>query len=229
MPVNVKSRRSRRPRRRARKARVGRSLAFRKAPLPNRFPAKLRYSGGATLNPGILTSGVHVFSANGIFDPDITGTGHQPRGFDQFMTMYDHYTVVGAKIHATFSTGAGQLNYVKLCGINLKDSSTPASDPNDYMEGRNVVSRTLAATTTSSGGSVLSLNKKASTGKFLGRSNVMSDPYLKGDASANPTEQLYFHCWAAASNYTGDAQAINLMVVIDYLVIFHEPKQPAQS
>ena len=35
---------------------------------------------------------------NSLFDPNLSGLGHQPRGFDQLMAVYEKYTVVAAKI-----------------------------------------------------------------------------------------------------------------------------------
>lgn len=220
VPKTKKSRA--RPRRYYRKRNM---LSFQKAPMPNKFAAKLRYQETVSVNPGAAgTAGVQVFSANGIYDTNITGTGHQPRGFDQFMTMYDHYTVIGAKITATFVEGASYDNHV---WIALKDSSTTYSDPNDYLEGRNVISRVLPHSGTGQSG-IRTLVKTCSTGKFLGRSKVMSDSELKGNSSGNPNEQAFFHVGVAPLT-SADESSQNITVRIDFLVIFTEPKQPSQS
>ncbi len=53
------------------------------------------------------TAGVlarYVFSANGAYDPNITGTGHQMMGFDQMMLFYEQAVVVRSKIQVTFSS-----------------------------------------------------------------------------------------------------------------------------
>lgn len=39
-----------------------------------------------------------VFYANGLYDPDITGTGHQPQGYDQWGDLYRTATVLKSKI-----------------------------------------------------------------------------------------------------------------------------------
>ena len=36
-------------------------------------------------------------------DPNHTGVGHQPLYFDQLMTIYNHYIVIGAKITVKFT------------------------------------------------------------------------------------------------------------------------------
>lgn len=203
-----------------------RGNVFNKAPMPNKFASKLRYQEVVSVNPGAAgTAGVYVFSANGIFDPNYTGTGHQPRGFDQLMTMYDHYTVIGAKIVVDFISEG---SYDNICWIALKDSSTADADPNDYLEARNVVSTMLPHSGTGGNTTTRRLSKKYSTRKFLGRSKPMSDPELKGSTSSNPAEQAWFHIGIAPTTSV-DESAMNIQVRLEYLVVFHEPRQPTQS
>lgn len=40
----------------------------------------------------------YQFRANSLFDPDLTGTGHQPYGFDQWKTYYATYMVTSSRI-----------------------------------------------------------------------------------------------------------------------------------
>lgn len=214
--------------RRPRRQRKNRS-AFTKAPIPNKFATKLRYQSYNSINPGVAgIAGVHVISANGLFDPDITGVGHQPRGFDQFMTMYDHYTVVGSKITVNFSQLYGNAYDSMQIGLSLKDSSTVYSDPNEYQEGRNVRSAILASCNSTQATHTKTLTMHSSTKKFLGVSHPLSSSILRGDAASNPSEEAYFHIWCAP-NSTADNPAIVINFRIEYLVVFTEPKNPSQS
>lgn len=214
-----------------RQLRRNKLISFSKAPMPNNFGAKLRYAETFTIDPGTVgVAGVHVFSANGLYDPNITGVGHQPRGFDQLMTMYDHYTVVGSKITATFSTaGIAGAGGPLLVGVAVKDSDSVYTDKNDYMEGRNVVSRVLDRSAVDNESHSLVLKKAYSTRKFLGISKPLSNSLIRGTSGANPSEQAYFHLFSAIVTGTADAPVIEVSVVIDYLVVFTEPKQPSQS
>lgn len=218
------SRRTRRYRRKQRKV-----LSFTKAPIPNKFATKLRYVEFTTVNPGVTgIAGVHVVKANGMFDPNATGVGHQPRGFDQLMTMYDHFTVVGARISVQFST-YGSSAYAPLAvGIAVKDTNTAYTNVNDYLEGRNLVSRMIGAQTTQSAAGTTSISKAFSTRKFLGRSHPLSDPELKGSAFGDPTELAYFHIFAAPMD-SSDTDPVTISYRIDYLCVLTEPKQPSQS
>jgi len=74
------------------------------SPVPQEMNATLKYvdvlSGTA--------SGINFlanYSLNSLFDPEITGTGHQPLGFDQYSTLYQQYRVNAAKIKVTAIAG----------------------------------------------------------------------------------------------------------------------------
>jgi len=51
----------------------------------------LRYSDYFQLTTTSGAVSTYVFAANGLYDPNITGTGHQPMGFDQLLQFYNHY------------------------------------------------------------------------------------------------------------------------------------------
>jgi hypothetical protein len=52
---------------------------------PDVVRTKMRYYDPAiTINPTVGNTAVHVFRLNSLFDFDYTGTGHQPRGFNQY-------------------------------------------------------------------------------------------------------------------------------------------------
>lgn len=67
-----------------------------KAPLGN-FPATktvaLRYVENFTLDASASSSDSYVFSANSIFDPNVTGAGHQPMFRDNYAALYNKYRV----------------------------------------------------------------------------------------------------------------------------------------
>lgn len=202
---------------------------FSKAPVPNRMATKLRYVEYTTLDPGAAgLAAVHIVTANGCYDPNISGVGHQPRGFDQLMTFYDHYTVVSSKITVDFANPTASATNSLAIGIALKDNNTPYGNYNDYAEGRNVVSMLLPATTASSGGHVRTLSKTFSTRKFLGVASPLSNAYVRGDVASNPTEEAYFHIYCAPLGLV-DSSYIRIQYRIEYNVIFTEPKQPTQS
>ncbi len=184
---------------------------------------KTRYADqGVVLNPGLGgIPSTYVFSANGLYDPDVTGIGHQPIGFDQLVgVMYDHYVVVGAKITATFTnldSSNGQ-----VVGIMLKDNPTPESDARVMIENGNVKYKTISHA--GSGGSQVTVSAKINPNKFLGHSKPLSDDAVKGDASHNPSEQAYFHVFSFPQQNV-DAGSVECFIRIDYTAMLIEPKK----
>lgn len=225
MPYARKRKNRKRPYRRRRRYRKNYQVV-RKSPMPLSFKTKLRYVEQLALNPGLAgTAAVNVFNAGGLYDPNTTGVGHQPRGFDQLMPLYDHYVVIGAKITATFATRASSL-YPTMCGIALRDGSVVDTNPNDYLEGGSVVSGVISPDGT--GKCIVTKSISYSPRRFLGRSKPMSDSQLKGSDSANPSEAGFFHVFCAPIQAV-DEGPVDVLVRIDYIAVFIEPKDVAQS
>lgn len=60
----------------------------------------MRYASGLPLTTG--AAGVYgteqVYRLNSLYDPDFTGAGHQPYGYDQMIALYTKYLVSGVKV-----------------------------------------------------------------------------------------------------------------------------------
>lgn len=206
-----------------RKDRLWRSV---KSPVPTKFATKVIYASQFQLDAGVAgVPGVYVFSANGLFDPDITGVGHQPRGFDQIMALYDHYVVIAVKVKFEMAPASSTASNVARCGITLKDSSTVFTNANNYMEAGYTIWSLASVGGTSEG---VKFEKAYNPNKFLGRSKPLADAELKGSASANPTEQAFLHLWTAPVQSL-DAGPFDCQVHLEYSVVFIEPKIPGQS
>lgn len=190
-------------------------------PFGNKLKVFTRYvDRGYTLNPGAAgTAAVQVFSANGLYDPDITGTGHQPIGFDQYMTAFDHYTVIGAKIRVYYENTDS--TYSQMCGISISDNASAEADARVYIE--NGATRYSFLTVKGSSKDTTRLTHQVSVAKFMGRKSILSEDDFRGDVSNNPAEQVYFHVWAAPHNSV-DSGNVNAIVQIDYVAILTEPK-----
>lgn len=221
MPRKYARKRNRRGKRPYR--RKNNQMVIKKSPMPLRFATKLRYVENVQINPPAAgLCGTYVFNAGGVYDPNTTGTGHQPRGFDQIMAMYDHCVVIGSTCTATLThNSSATIN--EICGIALRDGATVDTDPNDYQEGGTV--RTQHLTTYHP---TKTLRLGYSPKKFLGISHPLSYATLKNGATSNPSESAYFHIFSAGLGST-DPSAIDVTIQIDYLCVFMEPKDVAQS
>ena len=64
---------------------------------PDEFITTIRYVDVYTLTSASNGIAKQYMRMNSLFDPDQTGTGHQPYYFDQFAALYNRYTVLGSK------------------------------------------------------------------------------------------------------------------------------------
>lgn len=194
-----------------------------RGPLLRSQKVTMRYYTGRGINAGVGGTAVTVFAANGMYDPDITGVGHQPRGFDELMPLYDHYVVIGVKCTVDFIPSAGETVPIYV-GITLRDSSVTAT-ANDYVEGGNTMYGVLSA----SQGFPTRMTMPINPNKFLGRSKPLADRDLKGSATTNPAELAFIHVWAAPANSGDDPGNVVANVLLEYTAVLIEPKVPIQS
>lgn len=203
------------------------------------FPAntvtKMRYMAKFALNPG--TGGLvttHNFAANGLYDVDITGTGHQPRGFDQWATFYNHYHVLGSKCSVTVWPDTTSANGIPVAwGIHLNDDTAvpTGAQPNDLIEQGYAPYRMTSASTYATGLQSRPLIKKFSAKKFFNRTNVKDEDQIGSPVNNNPADLAYFTVWMGAVDYAelDDPPSFNCTAVIDFIVTFSEPLELAQS
>jgi len=172
-----------------------------------------------SLVSSVASPGVLAFSANGLFDPDITGTGHQPRGFDQLMLFYDHYVVTKAKITVRLQNNLS--GNPALAFVTVRDTSLKSSNYLDYLESS--LTKTVQLGVESSASSSKVIEYSVSIGEFLGRRDPLSDPQLKGDVSANPLEGCFFHIGALSMDQF-TASSVRIIATIEYTLNLIEPK-----
>lgn len=207
-------------RRRRPKARVRRALAIGG---PRKEIVKLRYSGIACLDVSSTGAASHIFQANSMYDPDHTGVGHQPRGFDQYMTRFDHYTVLGAKIKAEFVNRQTTTQGV-VVACTLQDDNTVITSLDDLMEYPKKRHQIVTNDTPEA-----KFTQSYSCRKFFGGIKPLTDPNQRGSIITNPAEGAFFGVYAHTMDNQIGSGCMDLMVTIDFIVAFTEPKQPAKS
>lgn len=189
-------------------------------PLTKSFKFKTRYVDvNVAVNPGALgTPGSYIFSLNSLFDPDTTGVGHQPVGYDQLMVMYDHYTVIGARARVS-ATNQDTTNAQIIC-LQLKDNATPVTNSETLLE--NGMNRWAMLGLEGSGSATKTLSINCSLSKFFGRKVLQGDKYT-GSRDTSPSDQAYLHVTAIPIT-TSSNSGIRCCVEIEYIAILTEPK-----
>jgi hypothetical protein len=175
--------------------------------------------------------GGYVFSANGLFDPNITGTGHQPMGFDQMMLLFEQATVLSSKASFTVYNGSAA-NISMGVALYLSPDTTILSNFGRTVEAGNCNYRLLAPINTP-GNFVQDLNMSCDVRRYFGRTRqkrgLLNDDDLFTTSAANPVEQVYFILSAEDIISGANTVVADFTVNIEYDVVFWEPRKLTQS
>lgn len=194
--------------------------------LPLSKTVKLTYYDQNNFSTGAVLAGNYIFTANGLYDPNITGTGHQPMGFDQMMLFYEHYTVTLSKITVNFYNNDADDSVV--VGILVAPDATPETVFSKLNENGLLVKKWLSPQTSGSPAAKCSLAIKANISKINGKKDVRSEDDFRGDVAANPLEQTYYHLFAY-NQVTVNVVNVCFEVLLEYTAIFTEPRKMIQS
>lgn len=160
------------------------------APLRVMQPFVMRYYELVSRATSTSAPAVLVYALNGCYDPDITFSGHQPRGFDQLMTLYTKYCVTKASIKVSASSYA---NYPSIVGVHITNTLTPATTLYNYMEGANTIYKIQGY----AGAPEAEVSMTVDIAQYLGKKEKYDDS-LQGTASGNPEDILYAHVFVHA-------------------------------
>lgn len=226
--------RRRQPRRR-RRAPIRRRRVARRGPRVQRNPisrtatVRLKYCQYNVLNPAAAgVPAYHYFRLNSINDPDFTGTGHQPMGHDTYQSLYTHYYVVSAKVTCYFTATSAVGTDACIVGMRTDNdaTTTPSGGLNELTE---QASTSWAVIGNRNNRAVSKLTKTFNTSRFFGSIAKWNRAGLGADFGANPSTGAYLQIFAAPIDATVDAAAINIYTVIQYTVLFTEPKELSLS
>lgn len=120
---------------------VGKELAYVfNSPVKPEWKGKLNYSETFQLTTGTAgVAGTHQsFILNSLYDPNFTGTGHQPYGFDQLTNFYLRYIVEKVKVTLIWSNVGTTNDVVGFYKINASGAAgTVTGATLDYITEQN--------------------------------------------------------------------------------------------
>lgn len=195
---------------------------FRKLGIPKILVANMRYCQTISLNPSIATPlASYIFRCNNIYDPDQSGTGHQPYLHDWYQEIYNHYQVLKSRIKCEFIAGASTPAASNCTiGIAVSDDTTVETDLNAVREQRGAKMKLLC----SNESRVVTHGYNGY--KMYGRDNMSKTRALFGAA---PEEEAYWHIFVLPTDLAVDLGAVQVQVTIDYTVRMTELKSHGPS
>lgn len=192
-------------------------------PVPTRLITNLKYSdimiqAALAAGPGVID---YKFNLNSLFQPNITGGGHQPMGHDQLATLYENYRVFSTKFKIIVAPHIGESNVIVATA--LTNSNTSYTVPTNAAE--STFGKIKMATFYEPAVVVGSID----LAKLNGRSTIayQADDETQGLMTASPAETLELH--VVISNSSGSSQTVDLSIILEYHCELFNPVQLGQS
>lgn len=199
-------------------------------PFPMSTDLKFTYYDQISLDATSGTPAQYLYSANGMFDPDITSTGHQPLGFDQWLGLfYNAFCVYKSEITVTFMSQAADATGQATCLVGLVADSSVATVVTTIAEQPTYVRKELGSV--GSGKDVIKIVKKCDVAQFfgLGRKALYADSTHRGTAAANPADTVLYNIVVSANNSTINPANVVILVEVCFWAHLTERKQLAAS
>jgi len=184
-------------------------------PIPLRISNTMRYVETASVSIAIGAMQTYSFKANGMFDPNQSGTGHQPLYYDQLMTLYDHYCVTASK--CTWTLTAPASDYAIQIATCIEDDTT-LTVTNPAFVGERTGAK-FQMWNPNSGTQLPSWTTYWNSYKTFG-ANPIANPNMQGLVGSDPLEQSFF--LISISDASLNTFTCYLNVQIEYQVQFTE-------
>lgn len=162
--------------------------------IADRIRIKLKYNTYVSL-AGTLGVPFSQIYQNSLNDPDLTGSGQQPLGFDQWSNFYSKYRVNGMAI--SIQGGNTNSNTPLLFSVYPALTSSLPSTPDAVFS--QPYSKTVSVPQ-ASGNSKVTIKNYMSTKKIYGYTNIDQEDDFTADYNANPVNLWYFIVYGYSSN-----------------------------
>lgn len=191
---------------------------------PHMLKMKMHYTDSYIIGGlgGAITQ--QKWNLNGLYDFDFTGGGHQPYYFDQLMALYDHYTVVSAKVTCVvMNVSSAPL----MVGAFINDDTTTIPSSINILEAPSSKWKVVPYGTSAK---PTYFTHKWSATKFFNHSRqaLLANTDLQGDATHNPNEASVLNFYSTAIDGVSPPSA-QMVIRAEWVVIFKELKDIAGS
>lgn len=207
---NYKKKNYRRRYRKGGKGRAGQTKIVRGAGkgIPDRLFNCLKYAERLQANPAGFTYS-YLFNMNSVFDPNRTGTGHQPMYYDQLATLYNRYRVRAF----AYTVVVSNVNTPITCTIvPVNGTSTPAS-ATDASENPLAVQK-IVNTMTSGGGSIQTFKGYVRLSTLLGE--MITDDRDQAVVGSSPSNGVVLSIQLDTLDGSTNITSLNIYVKFKY-------------
>ena len=184
---------------------------------------KLKYVDHITLDASPTNVVGHHFVLNSLQDPNFTGIGHQPMGFDQYAAIYSHYRVYAVKWKITVNKEATTGTTSSIVGTLSQRANSIPTAMNEIVEKayKNDKHRMVSGT-----GPPAVMRGFTRIAPLAGMrfSEYHSSSRTEAPVTTSPQETMYMTVWASSPDASGlnDPAQISVLVELTYYCEFRE-------
>jgi hypothetical protein len=178
------------------------------------LPVKLIYTDYRVLT-AVANQANYVYRLNSLFDPDQSGVGGQPAGFDQLKTLYGRYRVLACKCEVeAVSNSTGGNGLLAIAPSDISSLTAVAED---------IAGLRYAAAATFSQSEKARLVRTYHIGKLLGYGDesMLGNPDAAAATTASPNFQQYLNVNVETGN--GATNQTMVMVRLTYYARMEVP------
>jgi hypothetical protein len=175
---------------------------------PDRLGVKLKYSQTVTFT-GSAAPTSQAFAVNSLFDPDLTGTGHQPSYFDTLAAIYGRYFVKGATAELQITNGSTKaVTWVALYSDQITNTTVES-----LTEAKNSVSGIV--------GEAGAMSTRTKSLQYMATSKIMGQPLSEPDdnmyagVGASPAD-----LWYLIFKVTSVDVTTTITVLVKFTILF---------
>lgn len=190
-----------------------------------RCQSTFKYNEVIDISAATTVGAQYVFKLNGMFDPNTTGTGHQPYGFDQMLNIYQRYVVITSKYKIVVGNTNDRLFVGTIAASTVTATVTNAATFNLAAESPHSMVKSLNY----NGGPPVTILKTVKSEVLLGvtRRQLLADDLFQGTTTTDPTNLTVLTIfWYNPSLVTVSTQA---NVTIEYTAVLFDPYLQNQS
>lgn len=163
-------------------------------PIPARFITKHKYAEAVTVSAAGIAG--YKWNLNSLFDPNRSGIGHQPYGYDQLAGLYNRYRVISCKYVMSCISDSGNIQVAVLPANESLSLIGNVSEARENPRAKYIVQ------TPTSGGTLKVLKGNVYLPALVGatKTQYMSDDRYQAIVGNSPTELAVLNAYAQGLN-----------------------------
>lgn len=192
--------------------------------LPDEMYVQMKYTDVVNMTAAVPLTAAQKFAINGVYDPDLSSTGHQPRSHDQWAAFYNHYEVTACAIRLRITNQGNAAAF-----IVVPQSYDASAVSNHYQAGEvNMAKTVLLAEGNGSGETISYVQHYVGCAK-IGGHEIGELSYQGTMGSSNPSRTHKWTLLLGGQDIVSGTATAKVWTELIYYVRLFDRKVPGTS